>query len=86
MMPIIKGVDVLDRACFERPCFRRGEDKGTFVQGRGYTSYHPQPRRVCMTRHLLGCPDNSVCPECRTVSVLEPGEQCGRCPGVLVEL
>ncbi len=49
---------------------------------RGRPVDHP----VCMTRHLRGCPVNSVCPSCRTCSVLAPGEACGRwgCAGTLV--
>lgn len=86
-------VDVARRDCATRECLRIGEDKGTFCQGRGYTSYHRDskgrlaPRIVCLTRHLNGCPCNSVCPEpeCRTASVLQPGEKCERCGGLLIE-
>ena len=49
-------VSTCDRECVFRECLHVGEDKGTFVQGRGYTSYHKTPELVCMTRHLHGCP------------------------------
>ena len=49
-------VDVSDKSCATATCFSLGQDKGTFVQGRGYTSYHAKPRWVCMRRHLHGCP------------------------------
>jgi hypothetical protein len=48
---------------------RAGEDKGTFVQGRGYTSYHKVPKPVCMTRHLHGCP----------IDMPEPDPEVARC-------
>jgi hypothetical protein len=74
----IKGVQVKDRACFKRACYRLGFDRGVFVQGRGYVKYHDAPIKVCATRHLYGCPVNSVCSECRTASV-ETSGQCDRC-------
>lgn len=49
-------VEVLDSLCPYRRCYWRGEDKGTFVQGRGYTSYYKTPYIVCWTRHTKGCP------------------------------
>lgn len=48
-----KGVDAL---CAFRECCQPGEDKGSFVTGRGYTSYHAKPRPCCRTNHLHGCP------------------------------
>ena len=63
------AVDVFDKDCGSRSCFGLGFDKGTFVQGRGYTSYHAKPRPVCMTRHLNGCPHRSDVAEAT----------CGRC-------
>lgn len=48
-----------DALCPRRACFRPGEDKGTYVQGRGYTSYHKQPIPCCMTRLLHGCPHSN---------------------------
>lgn len=72
-------VDVARSDCAGRECFRLGFDKGTFVQGRGYTSYHKKERPVCMTRHLHGCPINSVCSECRTTSTYPPGADCDWC-------
>jgi hypothetical protein len=87
-----RRVDVARSDCGGRPCFQLGFDKGSYSPGRGYTSYHRDARGrrvekpVCMTRHLHGCPSNSVCPSCRTLSVLAPGERCDRpsCDGVLV--
>ena len=32
------------------------EDKGSFTQGRGYTSYYKHPQLVCWHRHINGCP------------------------------
>lgn len=88
-----RKVDVARRDCASRPCFSLGFDKGSFSQGRGYTSYHTDARGrrvekpVCMTRHLRGCPVNSVCATCRTASVLAPGERCESwgCEGELIE-
>lgn len=69
-----KGIDVVDADCPFRPCFALGFDKGSFVQGRGYTSYHPGgPRPVCWTRHMNGCPTagvHLVCGDCRAVPAL----------------
>lgn len=90
-------VDVFDRRCPDRPCFRLGLDKGIFVQGQGYTSYHRDAkgnlaaRPVCATRHQSGCPSNSTCPKCQSASIAEPGSVCGHwwnnvcCDGVTVE-
>lgn len=70
-------VDVVDRDCPQRECYMLGFDKGSFTPGVGYTSYHKDgDRPVCMTRHLHGCPQNSVCSVCRTVSREQPGERC----------
>jgi len=41
-----------------RPCFQPGEDKGDYVRGRGYVSYHDHPQKVCMSRLLHSCPGN----------------------------
>ena len=71
-------VDVADRDCLTRPCFQLGFDKGSFTPGRGYTSYYKKERPVCMTRHVRGCPINSRCPVCNTVSFLAPGQKCNR--------
>jgi ribosomal protein L37E len=51
-----RDADVMDERCVGRPCLHVGEHKGTFVQGRGYTSYFKDPKLVCMHRHLHGCP------------------------------
>lgn len=84
----IKGrqVDVARLDCAKRSCFHLGFDKGAFTPGRGYTSYYKKERPVCAQRHYHGCPSNSVCPICRVLSVLEPGEACERqgCAGVLI--
>jgi len=78
-------VDVADEECHMRPCFQLGFDKGYFTKGRGYTSYHKKPIPVCMTRHLHGCPENSRCPQCNTVSRLSPGAKCEWCKsGVMI--
>lgn len=74
-----KRVDVCDKECASRGCFSLFSDKGVYVQGRGYVSYHKKERWVCGTRHLHGCPTPSICPKCRTLSVRNPGEQCGWC-------
>lgn len=74
-------VDVVDNRCAERDCLQIGMDHGPYVQGRGYTDSSYKSRLCCLRRHLHGCPSNSVCPACRTVSVEAPGAQCtwGRC-------
>lgn len=80
-------VDVAYRDCGKRECFWLGFDKGTYVQGRGYTSYYPKPKPVCWRRHMHGCPINSVCPVCRLCSVDAPGSpcKCNNCDGITVE-
>ena len=86
-----RQVNVWDRECPSRECFTLGFDKGSFTQGRGYTSYHTDARGrrverpVCMTRHLHGCPTNSVCEQCRTCSVDPPGSEC-QCGGTTIPL
>lgn len=87
-----RRVDVARSDCGTRECFRLGFDKGSYTPGRGYTSYHTDAKGrrvekpVCMTRHLHGCPMNSVCSACRTVSVKAPGERCDwlDCGGELI--
>ncbi len=74
-----QDVDVLDRLCKDRPCLQVGQDKGAYTPGVGYTNYHAKPRLVCWTRFIDGCPTPSVCPVCRTLSVLAPGERCNAC-------
>lgn len=89
-----RKVDVADHGCAARDCFVLGFDKGRFSVGRGYTSYHTDSkgrhveRPVCMTRHLRGCPKNSVCPVCRSASVRFPGSRCAHldCTGTLIEV
>lgn len=79
-------VAVARKDCRERKCYVLGFDKGTFVQGRGYTSYHKKERPVCMTRHLCGCPHGSVCPKCRTMELDPPGAKCRwvGCDGITI--
>lgn len=87
-------VDVLDKKCPTRPCYTLGFDKGSYTPGRGYTSYHKVNGRfieypVCMTRHLNGCPSNSICEKCRVVGVEAPGEKCARtwdCDGIMLTM
>lgn len=77
---IVKGVDVRDAKCHDRPCYCGGFDKGSFVPGRGYTYYRDRKeRRVCMTRHVQGCPTGSMCPTCKTLEVDGPGTECAWC-------
>jgi hypothetical protein len=42
--------------CADRVCYQPMQDKGAFVQGRGYVRYYDKPRWVCQTNHLWGCP------------------------------
>lgn len=42
--------------CLGRPCLHLAENKGVFVQGRGYTHYYDNPELVCWTNHRDGCP------------------------------
>lgn len=49
-------VDVCDAKCCARPCLQIMENRGTFVQGCGYTKLSATPNLVCGTRHLNGCP------------------------------
>jgi len=58
-----REVDVCDAYCAGRVCLWVVEDKGTFVQGRGYVSYYRTPELVCWTRHLHGCPSPLPPPE-----------------------
>jgi hypothetical protein len=67
-----KKVEVLDHLCKTRSCFVLGVDKGTFVPGRGYTSYHAKQRWCCQQRMLHGCPHTANCVFCR-VSLVENG-------------
>lgn len=45
-----------DPLCEWRQCLHRGEDKGPYSPGRGYTSYYDKPKYVCMNRMIHGCP------------------------------
>ena len=46
-----------DYWCNFRPCLHKGWDRGPYIRGQGYTSYHKKPIYVCMRRFLEGCPD-----------------------------
>lgn len=74
-------VDVARADCLSRSCYQLGFDKGVYVQGRGYVSYHKKERPVCMTRHLHGCP--LLC----TLEIDGPGAtcRCGACGGITVD-
>lgn len=77
-----KQVEVLDADCRTRSCFLLGQDKGTFVPGRGYTSYHAKPEWVCLQRMLRGCPSAGACQNCR-MSFVEGVKVCSHCKTVL---
>lgn len=77
-------VDVKDEKCATRSCFYLLSDKGTFVQGRGYTSYHEKPKWVCGRRHLHGCPSAAVCKQCRA-GLVEWEKFCWHCKGTDIE-
>lgn len=53
-------VDVCDKNCPSRPCYQPMPNKGSFINGRGYTSHNENPEWVCRTRHLWGCPEGIV--------------------------
>ena len=44
-----------DPLCRFRGCYNKGEDKGTFSPGRGYTSYYKTFNPACMQRLHHGC-------------------------------
>lgn len=80
-------VEMRDARCPSRECYAPGLHYGTFVQGRGYTRLDEEPRMVCRTRDIHGCPSNSKCPRCGLCTVDEPGVRCPRgsaCDGVTV--
>jgi hypothetical protein len=54
------GAKECDVLCPYRKFYQRGEDKGSFTPGKGYTSYHKKPIPACNTRLNHGCPDS--CP------------------------
>ena len=76
-----ENVDVSSSKCGPHlDCYSLYYDKGTFAQGRGYTSYHKKPIAVCGTRFFRGCPEAGVCLDCRTIySPAQKGERCGWC-------
>ncbi len=73
-----KDTDVSRSDCGRRECFSLGHDQGPYVQGRGYTG-SGSGQALCQTRHLRGCPSNSLCTKCRTLSVLHVTELDGAC-------
>lgn len=82
-----RQVDVSRRDCGKRPCFFLGFDRGSYTPGLGYSYYADRKEyAVCWTRHLNGCPMNSICPKCRLLSVEEPGSRCEHvgCDGLTV--
>lgn len=51
-----EGCDVRAIICKYLPCLHVDQNKGTFVKGRGYTSYYKDLHLVCWNRHMNGCP------------------------------
>ena len=49
-----------DALCEWRTCLHKGENRGTFSVGRGYTSYYEKPVYVCMYRQHHGCGNNRI--------------------------
>lgn len=74
-----RGVDVAHKTCLTASCYQLGFDKGTFVQGRGYTNYHKKEKPVCWTRHMNGCPIRGRCKQCGSI-VAEPLMKAKQCP------
>lgn len=54
------GCNECGKFAWWKSCFCPGENKGTFSQGRGYTSYYKNPKKVCGTRMFHGCPHELV--------------------------
>ena len=52
-----RDASVIEECCAFRHCLHIGENKGSFLNGRGYTRYDKNPTLVCLTNHLHGCPD-----------------------------
>lgn len=75
-----REVQVLDALCPYRSCLHVGENKGTYVQGRGYVSYHRRPWLECVKRNRDGCPAPIPAPEpeesrcCRVPDFAKPRE------------
>lgn len=80
MIVQIRGTEVnVSRSdCGRRECFSLGHDRGPYVQGRGYTG-SGTGKALCLTRHLHGCPTNSICLKCNTGSPLHVSEAGGAC-------
>jgi len=81
-----KSVDVAAASCPKLKCFQLGQDKGHFVQGRGYVSYHKSSLYVCMERHVRGCPRIGVCADCRSVITPSYLGKCGWCGSANLEM
>jgi hypothetical protein len=64
-------VDVLDRGCASRPCYKLGIE-------RRRSGGRTQERSVCAVRQHQGCPARSVCPTCKSALQVEPGSPCPR--------
>jgi len=80
-----EDVQVADESCSAQlPCFYLFADKGTFVTGRGYTSYYNKTTWCCGTNHLHGCPVAGACDECgKRVAPYHRTRSCRdrKCPG-----
>ena len=48
-------VDVLDKDCFDRRCYRPRQDPGIFTQGVGYR--YRSDDWLCGYREIHGCPE-----------------------------
>lgn len=49
-----------DPLCRYRSCYHPDTNKGSFSQGRGYTSYHTDFKPVCGTRQYHGCNTTTI--------------------------
>jgi hypothetical protein len=56
-------VNVLEADCLQKKCYHPHPNKGSFTQGRGYTSYYDKPEWCCITRENSGCPNTQVLKE-----------------------
>lgn len=82
-----KLVDVAGKGCNDLPCFWLFCDKGSFVPGRGYTSYRDKIYWCCGTRHMQGCPGVGVCLDCRhIITPSEKKDTCSWCQSTNIEI
>ncbi len=51
-----------DLLCRFRSCYHKGEDKGSFTQGVGYTRYYETFNPCCMSRLSHGCGGRDTIP------------------------